>query len=63
MKKNRALTYDISFFAMTMRRMYVVLMHDMRMKIIYVINLQKVINHILKQNHNLHKDMNIVKIA
>jgi hypothetical protein len=63
MKKNRALTYDISFFATTMRRTYIVLAHDMRMKVINVVNQQKVINHIVKQNLSLHKDMNIVKIA
>ncbi len=63
MKKNRALTYNINLFATTMKRIYVVLTHDMRMKIINVVNQQKVINHIVKQNLNLHKDMNIVKIA
>ncbi len=63
MKKNRALTYNISFFATTMRRIYVVLAHDMRMRIINVVNQQKVINHIVKQNFNLHKNMNIVRIA
>jgi hypothetical protein len=63
MKKNRALTYNISFFERTMRRIYFVLAHDMRIKVINDVNQQKIINHVVKQNFNLHKDMNIVKIA
>ncbi len=63
MKKNRALTYNISFFATTMRQTYVVLAHDMCMRIINVVNQQKIINYIVKQNLHLHKNMNIVKIA
>ncbi len=63
MKKNRTLTYDISSFATIVRRTYVVLTHDMRRNDIDVFNQQKIINHIIKQNLNLHKKMNIVKIA
>jgi hypothetical protein len=63
MKKNRALTYNISFFVTIMRRTYVVLTHDMRKNDIDVFNQQKVINYIIKQNLSLHKKMNIVKIT
>ncbi len=38
MKENRALTYNINLFATTMKRIYVVLTHDMRMRIINVVN-------------------------
>jgi malonyl CoA-acyl carrier protein transacylase len=62
-KKNRALTYNINFFSSTMRKIYVVITHNMRMKIINVINQQKIINYIVKQNYNLRKNMNIMKIA
>jgi hypothetical protein len=63
MKKNRTLTFDISFFATTVRRIYVVLAHEMRREDINVFNQQKVIDHIIKQNLSLHKKMNIVQIA
>ncbi len=63
MKKNRALTYDISSFATTVRRTYVVLTHDMRRNDIDVFNQQKIISHIIKQNLSLHKEMNIVRIT
>jgi hypothetical protein len=54
-KKDRALTYNISFSTTTIRQTYVVLTHDMSMKIINVLNQQKVIIYIVKQNLNLHK--------
>ncbi len=55
MKKNRALTFDISSFAIIVRRIYVVLTHEMRRKDINIINQQKIISHIIKQNLSLHK--------
>jgi hypothetical protein len=63
MKKNQTLTFNISSFATIVRRTYVVLTHEMRRKNINVINQQEVINHIIKQNLSLHKEMNIIKIA
>jgi hypothetical protein len=55
MKKNRILIFDINSFATIVRRTYVVLTHEMRKKSINVINQQKIINHIIKQNLSLHK--------
>jgi hypothetical protein len=63
MKKNHALIYDINFFATTIKKIYVVLTYNMRMNIINVVNQRKIIIHIVKQNFNLHKNMNIIKIA
>ncbi len=63
MKKDQALTFDISSFATTMRRTYVVLTHEMRREDINIANQQEVISHIIKQNLNLHKEMNIIKVT
>ncbi len=62
-KKNRALIFDVSFFATIMQRTYVVLTHEMRKEDINVFYQQKIINYIIKQNFNLHKKMNIIRIT
>ncbi len=63
MKKNQTLTFDINSFATIVRRTYVVLTHEMRREDINVIIRQEIINHIIKQSLNLHKEMNIIKVA
>jgi hypothetical protein len=45
-----------------MRRTYVVLTHDVRINNVNTFNQQTIINQIIKQNNNLHKDLNIVQV-
>jgi hypothetical protein len=61
-KQNKKLLHDIMFLTTIMRRIYVVLTHDVRMSNVNTFNQQKIINQIVKQNNNLHKDLNIVRI-
>ncbi len=63
MKQNKELLHDITFSTTTMRRIYVVLTHDVRMSNVNTFNQQKIINQIVKQNNSLHKDLNIVRIV
>jgi hypothetical protein len=62
MKQNKELLHDITFSTTAMRRTYVVLTHDVRMSNVNTFNQQTIINQIVKQNNNLHKDLNIVRI-
>ncbi len=63
MKQNKEFLYDITLSTITIRRTYVVLTHDVRMSNVNTFNQQKIINQILKQNNNLHKDLNIVCVV
>jgi hypothetical protein len=63
MKQDKELLYDITSLTTTMRRTYVVLTHNVRMSNVNTFNQQKIINQIVKQNNNLHKDLNIVRIV
>jgi hypothetical protein len=63
MKQDKELLHDITLSTTTMRRIYVVLTHDVRMSNVNTFNQQKVINQIVKQNNSLHKDLNIVRVV
>jgi hypothetical protein len=60
MKQDKKLLHDITFSTTAMRRTYVVLTHDVRMRNVNTFNQQKAINQIVKQNSSLHKDLNII---
>jgi hypothetical protein len=62
-KQDKEFLYNITSSTMTMRRIYVVLTHDVRMSNVNTFNQQKIINQIVKQNNNLHKCLNIVQIV
>jgi uncharacterized pyridoxamine 5'-phosphate oxidase family protein len=62
MKQNKKLLHDITFSTTAMRRTYVVLTHDVRMSNVNTFNQQIIINQIVKQNNNLRKNLNIVRI-
>jgi putative alpha-1,2-mannosidase len=62
-KQDKKLLHDITFSTTAMRRTYVVLTHDVRMSNVNTFNQQKIINQIVKQNSNLHKNLNIVRIV
>jgi hypothetical protein len=47
MKQDKELLHDITFSTTTMRRIYVVLTHDVRMNNVNTFNQQKVINEIV----------------
>jgi hypothetical protein len=63
MKQDRELLHDITLSTTTMRRIYVVLTHDVRMSNVNTFNQQKAINQIVKQNSSSHKDLNIVRVV
>jgi hypothetical protein len=62
MKQDRELLHDITSSTTAMRRTYAVLAHDVRMSNVNTFNQQTAINQIVKQNSNLHKDLNIVRV-
>jgi hypothetical protein len=62
MKQDKKFLHDITSSTTTMRRTYVILTHDVRMSNVNTFNQQTIINQIIKQNSNLHKDLNIVRI-
>jgi hypothetical protein len=63
MKQNKEFLYDITSSTTTIRRTYVVLLHDVRINNVNIFNQQKIINQIVKQNNNLHKNLNIVQVV
>jgi hypothetical protein len=63
MKQNKKLLHDITSSTTAMRRTYVVLAHDVRMSNVNTFNQQTAINQIVKQNNNLHKNLNIVRVV
>jgi hypothetical protein len=63
MKQDNEFLYDITSSTTTMRRIYVVLTHDVRMNNVNTFNQQKIINQIVKQNSSLHENLNIVRIV
>jgi hypothetical protein len=63
MKQDKKFLHDITLSTTAMRRIYVVLAHDVRMSNVNTFNQQKIINQIVKQNSSLHKDLNIVRVA
>jgi hypothetical protein len=62
MTQDKKFLHDITFSTTAMRRTYVVLTHDVRMSNVNTFNQQTIINQIVKQNSNLHKDLNIVRV-
>ncbi len=62
MKQNKKILHDITFSTTAMRCTYVVLAHNVRMSNVNTFNQQTIINQIVKQNSNLHKDLNIIQI-
>jgi hypothetical protein len=62
MKQDKKLLHDITSSTTAMRRTYVVLAHDVRMSNVNTFNQQTIINQIVKQNSNLHKNLNIVRV-
>ncbi len=63
MKQNKELLYDITSSTTTIRRTYVVLTHEVRMSNVNTFNQQEIINQIIKQNNNLHKNLNIIRVV
>jgi hypothetical protein len=63
MKQDKEFLHNITFSTTAMRRIYVVLTHDVRMNNINTFNQQKIINQIVKRNSSLHKNLNIVRIV
>ncbi len=63
MKRDLTLMNDITSSTTTMRRIYVVLAHDVRLSSVNTLNQKATIEKIIKQNSTLHKNLNILRIT
>ena len=54
--------HDITLSAMIVQRTYVVMTHEMRINSVDTMNQKTIIDHIIKQNVILHKDINIMRV-
>ncbi len=63
MKRNLTLMNDIISSTTTMKRIYVVLTHDVRLSSVNTFNQKATIEKIIRQNSTLHKNLDILRVA
>jgi hypothetical protein len=63
MKRDLTLMNDITSSTTTMRRIYVVLTHDVRLSSVNTLNQKATIEKIVRQNSTLHKNLDILRVA
>ncbi len=62
MKRNLTLMNDIISLMTTMKRIYVVLTHNIHLNNVNTFNQKTTIEKIIKQNNILHKNLNILRV-